>query len=72
MNRSRSTGKILAGALCAVSLGLAGCVSTPATPNATESAEPVPVPTITPVPVPAARTADSPLASVDAYALCRA
>ncbi|TFB74326.1 hypothetical protein E3O06_06960 [Cryobacterium glaciale] len=59
---------LLAGALCA--LVLTGCVSTTAPPDATESAAPVPTITITPDPT--ARTADSPLEPIDAYALCKA
>ena len=59
---------LLAGALCA--LVLTGCVSTTASPDATESAEPVPAITITPNPT--ARTADSPLELIDVYALCKA
>ncbi|TFC27293.1 hypothetical protein E3O25_09220 [Cryobacterium sp. TMT1-3] len=63
---------LLAGALSAAALLLTGCVPTTAPPDATESAEPVPVPTITVTPDPSARTADSPLEPIDAYALCKA
>lgn len=72
VKRSRSAGILVAGVLFAAMLMLSGCVPANVPPDATESAEPVPVPTVTITPAPAARTADSPLEPIDAYALCKA